>query len=81
MTTPTNTPKPIVRYEGRAEVPAIGASAWIIGVIDHPNHIEGHDVQNGPGELIRTSRVEAYDPATGRIETRNTIYLPEGVPA
>lgn len=80
MTTPTKD-KPIVRYEGRAEVPALGASAWITGVLNHPNHLEGQDVTNDPRDTVRTSAVLAHDEKTGRIETRNTIYLPEGAPA
>lgn len=67
--------KPIVHYRGEAAVPAIGAGAWLHPV-DHPNHLEGHDVSNT--KLVRTSAVLSHDPETGRIETKHTIYMPEG---
>lgn len=31
---------------------------------------------NDPGRTARTSRVQAYDPATGEFETLNTLYKP-----
>lgn len=64
--------KPIVHYT-TASAPAVGVSAYLIPV-DHPNHIDGHDVSNE--RLVRTSRVESINEATGRIETRNTVYMP-----
>ena len=65
--------KPVVRYRGTATA-AIGRSAFL-HPIDHPNHLRGHDVSNT--RVVRTSAVIDFDAETGRIETMNTIYLPE----
>lgn len=43
--------------------------------VNHPNHLDGHNVTNC--NTVRTSRVLSHDEATGRIETQNTIYMPE----
>lgn len=67
--------KPIVHYRGEAVVFAIGGAAWLQPV-DHPNHLEGHDVSNT--KPVRTSAVLSHNPETGRIETKHTIYVPEG---
>lgn len=64
--------KPAVRYAGKAEI--VGGHAWLYP-LDHPNHLEGHDVSNQ--KLVRTSMVVSVDDQTGRIETKNTTYLPE----
>lgn len=64
--------KPTVLYRGEAHVSSSGA--WLMPV-DHPNHLEGHDVSNR--EPVRTSKVLSHDETTGRIETANTIYMPE----
>lgn len=64
--------KPIVRYSGQASV--VAEHAFLLP-LDHPNHIEGHSVSNC--RVVRTSRVLEHDPQTGRIETKNTIYMPD----
>jgi len=64
--------KPTVHYRG---VPYVVANhAWLTP-IDHPNHVEGQDVSNMKN--VRTSTVLSYDTVTGRIETLNTVYMPE----
>lgn len=61
--------KPIVRYVELVEEPEIGGQAVLVPA-DHPrSELNWKDVW--------TSRVESYDQDTGRIETLNTIYLPE----
>lgn len=65
--------KPIVQYRGEA-VP-FGGSALLFPV-DHPNHLEGHDVSNT--KMATTSKVISWDESSGRIETQNTVYYPEG---
>jgi hypothetical protein len=62
--------KPVVGY---TEATVVGAICYLKPV-DHPNHLEGHSVSNT--RVVRTSPVVASDLATGRIETRNTIYMP-----
>lgn len=64
--------KPTVRYRGTA-LPFRDAA--LLSPVDHPNHIEGHAVSNSRD--VRTSKVLVWDIATGRIETSNTVYLPE----
>lgn len=64
--------KPTVHYRGEAHV--VLNRAWLVP-IDHPNHLEGHDVINTT--TIRTSTIVSHDQETGRIETQNTIYVPE----
>lgn len=65
--------KPVVRYRGEAMV--IHGHAFLLPV-DHPNHLEGQYVSNEA--TVRTSQVIDHDPKTGRIETKNTIYVPDG---
>lgn len=64
--------KPTVLYRGQASV--VGGVAFLVP-IDHPNHMEGHEVSNI--KVVRTSRVLEHDPQTGRIETKHTVYMPE----
>lgn len=52
-----------VRHEGRA----------FLYPVDHPNHIEGHCVTND--RLVKTSKVVSWN--DGRIETKNTVYVPQ----
>lgn len=61
--------KPIVHYVG----PAVryGNSA-LLHPVDHPNHLDGHDVSNTT--VARTSDVVSWE--GDRIETKNTIYMP-----
>lgn len=61
--------KPIVHYIGKAE--RCGARA-LLHPVDHPNHLEGHDVSNE--HLATTSTVLSW--VGDRIETKNTIYVP-----
>ena len=63
--------KPIVHYRGEAHF--LFGLAYLTPV-DHPNHLVGHDVSNNV--QVATSRVIEHDINTGRIETRNTIYIP-----
>lgn len=71
--------KPIVHYRGPVHfIPYLGSGGGeraVLTPIDHTNHLEGQDVSND--EPAITSRVVEKDIDTGRIETRNTIYLPE----
>lgn len=68
--------KPTVHYRGAAVV--IAERAYLVP-IDHQNHVDGQDVMNEVP--CRTSYVLSHDEATGRIETENTIYVPEVLPA
>lgn len=65
--------KPTVHYKQLVSCRE-GESALVIGVSDHPNHLPGHKVSNTPDKPVWTSEVKSYDEATGRFETRNTIY-------
>lgn len=64
------TTKPTVHY---TEAGLYAQTCWL-KPIDHPNHLDGHDVSNGMP--VRTSAVLSCDHTTGRIETKNTIYMP-----
>lgn len=64
--------KPIVHYKGAV---SIEDGRAFLDPTDHPNHLDGHNVSNAA--LVRTSSIISHDRATGRIETRNTIYMPE----
>lgn len=68
--------KPIVRYviEGPARPMFIkvGESA-VICPLAHPSSY----VTGDGSTFVRTSRVLAYNEKTGRLETENTIYIPE----
>ena len=64
--------KPTVHYKGSAVV--IGSRA-LLHPVDHPNHLPDHRVSNT--HEVWTSTVLEHDEATGRIETKNTIYMPE----
>lgn len=59
--------KPIVHYTGKGSV-QVGSVAYLTGVTDHP-------VLGDVGD-VRTSTVLSYYPATGQIETLNTVYRP-----
>ncbi len=66
--------KPIVRY--RTDLPChimLGLPAFVHPV-DHPNHIEGHNVSNTT--YVLTSKVVGHDALTGEFETLNTRYAP-----
>lgn len=66
--------KPTVHYTpGSLFFLTVGASCYL-DPVDHPNHVEGQHVTNT--KTVRTSTVVAYDESTGRVETRNTIYVP-----
>ena len=69
--------KPTVHYRGSARVVMTfgNESVAYLFALDHPNHVPGQDVRNP--ETVRTSAVLSHDIKTGRIETRNTIYMPE----
>lgn len=62
--------KPTVRYRGEATThPFHPGAAWLF-VVDHPQF---------PADTeVRTSHVLSWD-KTGRIETMNTVYVPEVV--
>lgn len=61
--------KPTVRYFNLNGEVRVGLPAYLC--------TEGHPSGRvTPGRTVRTSDVVAYDPATGRIETQNTIYIP-----
>lgn len=64
--------KPIVHY---TEAMAIGTKrSAFVKPVDHPNHIEGHSISNE--KFVMTSLVVSLCERTGRIETKNTIYVP-----
>ena len=67
--------KPVVHYTS-ASAATVGLSALLFGVVDHPNHIEGHSVSNNPDNFIRTSTIVSID--GDRIETKNTVYMKAG---
>jgi hypothetical protein len=62
--------KKIVHYRGKVTLMPIG-KAWV-EPIDHPDALR---VSNTVPVI--TSTVLSYDKGTGRLETKNTIYLPE----
>lgn len=62
--------KPVVAY---TEATVHATMCWLKPV-DHPNHLPGHGVSNL--RVVRTSTVLSWDHETGRIETKNTIYMP-----
>lgn len=64
--------KPTVHYTHGS---VFGDRAYLYGVTNHPNHLEGHEVSNDKDRLVCTSKVVSHDADTGRIETRNTIYV------
>lgn len=63
--------KPVVTYTEATVV--YGTMCWLKPV-DHPNHLPGHSVSNL--RMVKTSTVLSWDHKTGRIETKNTIYMP-----
>ena len=63
--------KPTVHYRGEA-VKVMGRA--MLYPVDHPNHLDGHDISNT--DLVTTSAVLSW--VGDRIETKNTIYVPEG---
>jgi hypothetical protein len=64
--------KPTVYYIPPAQA-AWGGRAWLVPV-NHTNPIDGQCARNWHGAY--TSPVVSWDEKTGRIETRNTVYLP-----
>lgn len=62
--------KPTVRYFNLNGEVRVGLPTYFC--------TEGHPSTDRvtPGRQVTTSNVVSYDPATGRIETQNTIYLP-----
>jgi len=65
------TEKKVVRYKaGTQAVLGVGQSAFL-HPIDHP---DSSRVSNT--KLVMTSAVIRYDPASGAIETENTLYIP-----
>ena len=62
--------KKVVHYDRLAGVQQIGERVILIPV-DHPDTV---NVTNG--RYATTSKVESWDITSGRIETRNTIYIP-----
>lgn len=64
--------KPIVHYRGHAIKAEERAR---LTPLDHNHHIPEQRITNG--FPVTTSRVLSWDKDTGRIETMNTIYLPE----
>lgn len=65
--------KKIVHYSS-VSLLQLGLSA-ILYPVDHPGNENGNISNKNP---VRTSGVLSYNPKTGAIETRNTVYLPEG---
>lgn len=60
--------KPLVEYIGKAHI--VGGRAWLVIANDgHPNLPRGSEVT--------TSAVLDWDADSGRIETKNTVYIPE----
>jgi hypothetical protein len=61
--------KPIVKYTDLQGDPGTWGKAFLVPV-DHPQaHLNG--------KIVLTSGVEKFEKSTGRIETRNTIYMPQ----
>lgn len=71
--------KPTVHYVGDAVImDSYAGRIARLFPIDHPNHHPNHDISNG--EVAFTSPVVAHNLETGRIETRNTIYVRAELP-
>jgi hypothetical protein len=64
--------KKIVHYSSVQSV-QLGLQAMLTPV-DHPGNA-AHNISNN--HPVRTSGVLSYNPKTGAIETRNTIYIPK----
>jgi hypothetical protein len=62
--------KPVVRYRGTARPLMVSGTAWL-QPIDHPSAYISNT------KMVMTTKVLSWDEVTGRIETQNTIYLPE----
>ena len=63
--------KPVVHYLRRADTYIPVGSSALVTPVDH--YADGErSIENG--RPVRTSTVLKHDPATGRFETRNTIY-------
>jgi hypothetical protein len=60
--------KPVVRYETLVTC-EVGHCAYVYPV-DHPSELVSNT------ELVMTSAVVSFDPATGEFETRNSCYVP-----
>lgn len=60
--------KPTVHYSALIGEVAVGSGAVLVPV-DHP-------YTDLNGNIAYTSSVVAYDEVTGRLETRNTVYVP-----
>lgn len=68
--------KPIVHYRGEAvRVPCYDADSARLYPVDHRNHVPGQSVSNT--KAVYTSGIVSWDEATGRIETQNTVYMPQ----
>lgn len=66
--------KKIVHYSS-VQIVQLGLVAMLTPV-DHPGTEHGRISNTQP---VRTSGVISYNPKTGAIETRNTIYMPEEI--
>lgn len=60
--------KQVVHYVGEAKFMGVGNRAYLDEIVDHPRL--GHNFD------VSTSAAISYDPATGILETLNTIYKP-----
>jgi hypothetical protein len=52
------------------DLQGVGFGKAFLIPVDHPN-------ERLNGKIVMTSGIEKFDEATGRIETRNTIYMPQ----
>jgi len=63
--------KPTVRYHKNSLVfMGLNNSAYLLP-IDHPSERVSNTC------AVQTSNVISFDEATGRLETQNTVYIPE----
>lgn len=67
--------KKCVHYVGSPSAIFIGHPCFLFPV-DHPDSERVTNLN-----MVRTSNVVSYDVSTGRIETENTIYIPEHDPS
>lgn len=70
MTYPLKGEKRVVRYDKARGITVMGGRAFL-----HPLDHDSPLVSNTT--VAMTSRVVAHDLQSGRIETENTVYIPE----
>lgn len=61
--------KPVVYYKGGY---AIFCGRAVLHPLDHPDTVNVSNTKQ-----VITSRVLSHDPVSGRVETQNSVYIPQ----